>query len=233
MKKYKIASLIPVRGGSKRVPRKNIKIMAGKPMMSWTIEASQNSKYIDRTFISTEDPEIRQIALKAGAEVIDRPKDFCEGEVPVRLAYYHFRSYFLRMGWKYDFDYIVLLLATSPCRTSKNIDDHLEMWFNLKDQTQAVLSVCKTRISSLRTLNKTGNLVMLQDIRQSDVDNRYYGNSAVNVFNENKLVNSGISKEFIHLMNQEDSIDVDTPLDFMIAEMVLKERIKREGVKNT
>ena len=76
--KYKLVSLIQARGGSKRIPRKNIKMMAGKPMLVWTIEASLKSKHVDRTFVSTEDPEIKRIALDCGAEVIDRPAQYAK-----------------------------------------------------------------------------------------------------------------------------------------------------------
>ena len=75
-----VLSIIPVRGGSKGIPGKNIKLLAGKPLVSYTIEASQKSKYITRTIVSTEDKKIKHVCETYGAEVIDRPPELAQDE---------------------------------------------------------------------------------------------------------------------------------------------------------
>ncbi len=72
--KKNIIAIIPARGGSKGIPRKNIKLLAGKPLIAWTIEAALRSKCLDRVFVSTEDEEIAKISKEWGAEIIKRPK---------------------------------------------------------------------------------------------------------------------------------------------------------------
>lgn len=78
----KIIAVIPARGGSKGIPRKNIRILAGKPLIAYTILAAKKSEFIDRVFVSTEDEEIARIAEKYGAEIIKRPKKLAGDYVP-------------------------------------------------------------------------------------------------------------------------------------------------------
>ena len=83
-----VLSIIPVRGGSKGIPGKNIKLLAGKPLVAYTIEASLKSKYITRTVVSTEDTKIKSVSESFGAEVIDRPAELAQDETktaPVML----------------------------------------------------------------------------------------------------------------------------------------------------
>ena len=68
-----VLAIIPVRGGSKGIPGKNIKLLAGEPLVAYSIKAAQNSKYVTRTIVSTEDEKIKEVALSYGAEVLDRP----------------------------------------------------------------------------------------------------------------------------------------------------------------
>ena len=84
-----VLAIIPVRGGSKGIPGKNIKPLAGKPLVSYTIEAAHNSKYVTRTVVSTESPKIKEVVLSLGAEVIDRPDELAQDdillELPIRM----------------------------------------------------------------------------------------------------------------------------------------------------
>ena len=76
-----VLAIIPVRGGSKGIPGKNIKPLAGKPLVAYTIEAAHNSKYITRTVVSTESSKIKDICLALGAEVIDRPEELARDKI--------------------------------------------------------------------------------------------------------------------------------------------------------
>ena len=241
MEKYKIVSFIPARGGSERIPKKNIKILAGKPMIAWTIEASLGSKYINRTFVSTEDKEIKGVALKYGAEVIDRPAEFSQGQIVIDFAYSHFQYYL----WEEEYqpDYVISLLPTSPLRTAKHIDEAFELYFNSEEAL--LISFTESRIlpNNAFLISESGRLeyllkkdtrgILIKKFGSRHIKNpiMYYVDSAicigppngVNYFNlDNEM--SLLSYVRPYIMDTEGSIDVDTPLDFKIAEMLLKER---------
>lgn len=241
MEKYKIVSFIPARGGSERIPKKNIKMLAGKPMLAWTIEACLKSKYISRTIVSTEDKEIKEVALKYGAEVIDRPAEFSQGQIVIDFAYSHFQYCLWKEG--YQPDYVIFLLPTSPLRTAEHIDEAFELYFN-SDET-LLMSFTESRIlpNNSFLINGSGRLEYLLKRNTREVlikkfgsrHNKnpimYYVDSAicigppngVNYFNlDNTMSLLNCVKPYI--MSSENSIDVDTPLDFKIAEMLLKER---------
>lgn len=243
MEKYEILCFIPARGGSERIPRKNIKIMAGKPMIAWTIEASLKSKYITRTFVSTEDKEIKKVALKYGAEVIDRPAELSKGQIIGNFAY-HLLQYFL---WreKYEPDYIIFLIATSPLRTAKHIDEAFELYF--KSESPLLMSVTKAWRTPHNKyfINESGKLEHLfkestlrdftKDYKKDHINQPiiYNDDSAIYI-GPYKGTNSytfgfiGSGNIIPYIMETQDTIDVDTPLDFKVAEMLMKERIKKE-----
>jgi len=85
----KILAIIPARGGSKTIPRKNIKLLNGKPLIYYTIKESIKSKYLGRIIVSTEDKEISEISKKYGAEVIERPEELAKDETPTIDVIFH------------------------------------------------------------------------------------------------------------------------------------------------
>lgn len=124
----KIVGIIPARGGSKGIPRKNIKLLAGKPLVSYTIDAAIKSKYIDKVIVSTEDDEIAVISKKFGAEVIKRPFELAHDETKTAPVVVHIVKELELIG--YFPDIIVLLQATSPLRNEHIIDAALEKLIN-------------------------------------------------------------------------------------------------------
>lgn len=245
MEKYEIIGWIPARGGSKRLPRKNVKMLAGKPMIAWVIEASVGSKYISSTFVSTDDKEIKEVSLKYGAEVIDRPAEFCTDDVPTSYALKHLQICLLKENYRPDF--IVGLTPTSPMVTTKHINEAIELY--LKSKSMVLVSVSKTLIVPTDTyyINDSGLLVHCLDRQERRRYNSrfaavyyesplkkdkdiYYGNSVVNItpyYTAAVPVECNYVQPYI--VNPEDSIDVNTMFDFKLAEMLLKERIKGES----
>lgn len=238
MEKFEVVSLIPARGGSVRIPRKNIKMMAGKPMMDWTIEASLKSKYIDRTFVSTEDAEIKEIALKAGAEVLDRPKEYGD-----EFAFYF--NHFIESLWKMDYhpNIFIHLFATAPLRTAKHIDEAFELY--LKSTADFLCSVyyLPKAIHYNRYIDeKTGLLEYLYDFKEwgkikflevkfSDglqLPKIYFPGGGIIITPYPSPPLFTLNHVLPYIMKREDCIDVDTMFDFKIAEMLLKERIAKE-----
>ncbi len=120
-----VLALIPARGGSKRLPGKNLKMLCGRPMIHWTIGEAKKSKYIDKIAVSTEDPAIVAAVSNLGVQIVDRPRELAEDTSNVYDAIFH------ALGFFEPHDYIVLLQATSPLRIAEDIDGCIETcYFN-------------------------------------------------------------------------------------------------------
>jgi len=118
----KVVAIIPARGGSKSIPKKNIYPILGKPLIAYTIESALQSKLIDRVIVSTDDKEIAKIAKKYGAEVpFVRPKNLAGDKTPDLPVFQHAITW-LKENEKYEPDLVVQLWATSPVRLPKDID---------------------------------------------------------------------------------------------------------------
>jgi N-acylneuraminate cytidylyltransferase len=116
-----ILAVIPARGGSKRIPRKNVRLVSGKPLIAWTIEEAQKSKHIDRLILSSEDPEIIRIAREWGCEApFVRPAELAEDDTPGVEPILH------ALGQLPSYKYVVLLQPTSPLRAAEDIDACIE-----------------------------------------------------------------------------------------------------------
>ena len=126
----KILSIIPARGGSKGLPRKNIIDLNGKPLIGWTIGASLKSKYITDTIVSSDDEEILNISQQYGANVLKRPKELATDIASSESVVLHTIKELKKQDKIYD--YIVLLQPTSPLRDEKDIDKAFEMLFKKK-----------------------------------------------------------------------------------------------------
>jgi CMP-N-acetylneuraminic acid synthetase len=230
--KPKLVSLIPARGGSQRIPRKNIKELCGKPLIAWTIEASLKSKYIDRTIVSTEDKQIKAIALEYGAEVIDRPKQYAtdKGKWEINGIVQHFKDTLTQQD--YHPDYMAFLHVTSPLRTAKHIDEAFEQMIEKNQLLTASFTpfyhLPHTHLKAIDDKGITRDVWEYQYTNPIDkgLPKLYYFNGAImigyypmfNYYSFTRLPVLG------YVMKQEDGIDVDTMFDFKVAEMMLKER---------
>jgi len=244
MKKYEMVGWIPARGGSKRLPRKNVRMLMGKPMIAWAIEACVGSKYISRTFVSTEDKEIKEISLKYGAEVIDRPAEFAGDNVSQHYANWHWHLELIKKNYQPDF--IVGPTPTSPMVTTKHIDKAIEIY--LESKSMYLSTACKTDIvgRDLFYINDSGLLVNCLN-RQEVIDWDYHFTGAYcgNTLEKDKDIYYTTSVITIcpymtaifplrcddiqpYILSPEDSIDVNTEFDLKLAEMLMKERIERE-----
>lgn len=113
-------AIIPARGGSKGLPRKNLVEIGGKPLLTWTIESSLKSEFITKTVVSSEDEEILDLAKKNGAEVIERPMEFATDEASSESVVIHALRALESKGER--FKYSILLQPTSPLRDAQDID---------------------------------------------------------------------------------------------------------------
>jgi CMP-N,N'-diacetyllegionaminic acid synthase len=118
----KVLALIPARGGSKGLPRKNIRPLCGKPLIVWTIDSAKRSQYLDMVLVTTDSPEIAEISKSAGAYVpFLRPAEIATDKASTYDAVQHAVDY-LKKNEAQTFDYVVLLEPTSPLREDDDID---------------------------------------------------------------------------------------------------------------
>ena len=123
-----ILAVIPARGGSKGIKRKNLRPILDKPLVAYSIEAGLNSKYITRTVVSSEDDEICEVSKNYGAQIIKRPNELAQDETKTIPVVIHALKY-LEENEGYKPDYVVLLQPTCPLRDSKYIDDAFDFYF--------------------------------------------------------------------------------------------------------
>ena len=218
-------AIIPARGGSKRLPQKNILDLCGKPLIAWTIEASLKSKFITKTIVTSDDEEILRISKEFGAETIKRPKELASDTSTTFDTIKH-----VIQNIK-NYDYIVLLQPTSPLRTSNHIDESINL-LEVKN-ADAIISVCQMEHNPLwsNTLNKDQNMKnFLKDEvinkRSQDLETYYRLNGAIYICDTKKLLenNSFFLNEniYAYLMDKNKSIDIDEDIDFITAEVLIR-----------
>ena len=127
-----ILSIIPARGGSKGIPRKNLKPILDKPLVAYTIEASLKSNFITKTIVSSEDDEIIEVSKKFGAEVIRRPDELAADVTKTAPVMLQVLNELEKKGYRAD--YVVLLQPTCPLRDEKYIDDAFKYYFEKQKQ---------------------------------------------------------------------------------------------------
>ena len=217
-------AIIPARGGSKRLPRKNVLDLNGKPLIAYSIEAGLDSSYIDKVMVTSDDDEILTISKKYGAVTINRPNELASDIATTFDAIKHTVDNYEK------YDYIVLLQATSPLRDEKHIDEAIEL-LELK-KADAVVSVCKMDHSPLWSNTLSDSLSMtgfLKDEvlnkRSQDLKEYYRLNGAIYICNTKILLKEKgfFIKEnsFAYRMDREVSIDIDQDIDLQVASFIL------------
>jgi len=217
-------AIIPARGGSKRLPRKNVLDFCGKPLIAHTIESSLNSNYIDKVIVSSDDKEILDISEKFGADLIKRPKELGSDFATTFDTVKHVIE-----NTQIRYDYIILLQGTSPLRNESHIDDAIELLYLKK--ADAIISVCEMEHSPLwsNTLDDTLSMENflkeeILDKRSQDLAKYFRLNGAIYISDREKLIEekSFMLKKniFAYKMSKEYSIDIDDKFDFMIAKMI-------------
>lgn len=217
-------AIIPARGGSKRLPRKNVLELAGKPLIGWTIEAGLQSCYIDRIVVTTDDEEIEEIAHRFGVETITRPSELASDTATTFDAVAHTLDHCEK------FDYVVLLQPTSPLRSAYHIDKGIELLF--AKEADAVISVCEMEHNPLwsNTLPENGSMGNflrneVKNRRSQDLKQYYRLNGAIYICKTDRLLaeKSFFLKKgiYAYVMDRENSIDIDSAADLKMAEWYL------------
>jgi N-acylneuraminate cytidylyltransferase len=223
--KKTVLAVIPARGGSKGIPRKNIRMLAGKPLIAWTIEEAKKSKYIDRLILSSEDDEIIKVAKEWGCEVpFVRPAALANDDTPGIEPVLHAIN---ALTEKYD--YIMLLQPTSPLRTVDDIDNSLN--YMVKHSASVCVSISEVNENPywMFTLDKQRQLRLLINqanisTRRQDLPRTFMPNGALYIavtdyLKKEKTFYSDLTIGYI--MPKERSHDIDTEIDFMICGLYL------------
>ena len=230
--KRRILAVIPARGGSKRLPCKNVLPLNGKPLIAWTIEAALQSQYVDEVVVSSDDDEIIAIAQRFGASVpFKRPDEFSGDQATTNAVIEHCLDYYA--GLDDPFQLVMILQPTSPLRTATQIDEACDQL--LAADAQGLISVCECEHSPLWANTLPDDLSMENFIstdvlgrRSQDLETHYRLNGAIYLFDiEQFRRSSGIfyaPDVIAHPMDQHSSVDIDTVLDFKLAELLMNER---------
>jgi CMP-N-acetylneuraminic acid synthetase len=199
-----IIGITPARGGSKSIPRKNIKEIAGKPLIAWTIEAAKESEMIDRYVVSTEDDEIAQIARGYGVEVFPRPAELATDEASTLSVLQHTIE-------QIPCGIVVLLQATSPIRRPGLIDECIKKFMDNEYDSLATGFICK--------YIEYGK----NNLRRQDIEGFFYDDGNIYVIKAGLIERGERFGEKIgrKVISRWENIEVDDEYDFWIAERIL------------
>jgi CMP-N,N'-diacetyllegionaminic acid synthase len=225
-----VVAIVPARGGSKGIPGKNIRNLAGKPLIEWTIDAALKSCFIERVIVTTDCREIASIALAAGAEVpFIRPSELGFDETAAVLPILHAVEW-LEENEKYTPPFVIDLQPTSPLRNTGDIDGALDLLF--KSQFDAVVGMAPVRQNPywMQTLRKDGSMEYLlgkdlESLRRQDLPTVYLINGAIYAIKREVFLKERTlfpAKTTGYVMPQERSLDIDSKLDMDMAQILIK-----------
>lgn len=227
-------AIIPARGGSKGLPGKNIRLLNGKPLISYTIIEALNSEKISRVIVSTDDTQIAEIAIQYGAEVPFLRPDYLSTDTSKAIDNYTYTIERLNDEGVNEapINNFVVLQPTSPLRTRNDIDKAINLFYEKKADSVISVNKSETPPSWYKKINDEGVLVdYFEGIdnslnRQEEVET-FLPNGAIYILNYSHLNenNSYYSeKTFPYVMEEVNSVDIDTLIDFKLAEILLLER---------
>ncbi len=227
----RLLAVIPARGGSKGLPRKNVRPLAGLPLIVYSIRAGQAASSVDRLVVSTEDTEIASVALDNGAEVVERPAALAQDDTPTRPVIEH--AVKTLAGDGYAPDAVLTLQPTSPLRTARHIDEAAARFASDPSADSLVSCVRVPHIfhpNSMMRLTGDQALEPYFDgptiTRRQDKGAAYARNGAAIYITRTERI-----KDFVfggrllpYEMSMEDSVDIDDEDDWRRAEARLDAR---------
>lgn len=225
--------LIPARGGSKRLPGKNLRRLGGKPLIAWTIEAALGAAMLDRVVVSTDDPAIARVSETHGAEVpFVRPPGLSTDTATSLDVVLH------ALEALPPVDFVVLLQPTSPLREAADIDAAVRLAHDRR--ADAVVSVCPTDHPPewCNVLPEDGSMAgflreEVRGVRSQDLPTSYRLNGAIYVYRRARLLRERAFAMdetcYAYVMPSGRSVDIDTELDLELAEVRLRKRAEGGG----
>lgn len=228
----KAVAIIPARGGSKGIPRKNARPLAGKPLVAWSIDEARAARHVDRVVVSTDDAEIADIARRYGAQVVMRPDELSGDSASSESALLHSLDELAAEG--YEPELIVFLQCTSPLTIAADIDGTIDAMREQHAQTALAVidfhyfvwqqdetanafginhdkSVRLMRQDREQQLLETGAIYVMQTAGFREKKHRFFGKTAT------------------YIMPQHRRLEIDEPVDFEVAEHLLRHRLSQEA----
>lgn len=227
-----ILGLITARGGSKSIPEKNVKLLAGKPLIVWTIEVALQCQDLTRVIVSTDDEHIARLARQWGAEVpFIRPVELA-GDTSSHISVVSHAIQWMEKKEGYCPEYIMLLQPTSPFRTVEDLRQSIN--FAKEHHAVAVVSVCVAKNHPLlcKRISEDGRLADfvstgINYLQRQVLPPAYalngaiYLNQCVSLLRDQTFVPQGA---LAYVMPGERSLDIDTEWDWHLAELIMKDR---------
>lgn len=221
-----ILVIIPARGGSKGIPQKNIKLLAGKPLIYYSIDLARRLAIDNNICVSTDDDQIIKIVEEYGLKVpFKRPARLAADDAATNEVLIHALSYYEQKGISYN--QILLLQPTSPLRTLAQTREAMSLY---NDEIDMVVSVKKSHSAIALCEEDSQGFLMLvlnkRAARRQDLKSFYEYNGAIYVINIKSLKEKGMSnftRKIKYIMPEENSIDIDTMFDWKMVEMLIKE----------
>lgn len=235
-----IVGLIPARGGSKGVPRKNIKKLADKPLIQYTIEEAKKSNKINRLIVSTDDEEIANISEELGTEVIKRPEELSQDDTPTLPVIQHTIEELEKEG--NTVDAIILLQPTTPFRKQKHIDEAITLF--LEKNPESVISIGKVpghfspfwQISLEETytelfMRKYDKEIKTLISRRQDLPDTYYRDGAIYITKKETILSGKLIGDICvpYIIKDKNFINIDTNEDFEYAEYILNNEKNKDN----
>jgi hypothetical protein len=225
-------AIIPARGGSKGLPNKNIKLLNGKPLLAYTIEAALQAKEISRVIVSTDYENIKEVALEYGAEIPFLRPNFLATDSSSSLDVFKYTINRLEEEEDIIIDNFVVLQPTSPLRTNRHIDEAISLF--REKEAKAVVSYCKEFHSVFwhKKIDNNGKIINIFEgdfsKNRQEIQETYFPNGAIYVFDKSYIfATKDYSKDcYAYIMDRKHSIDIDTIDDFVYAEFLMNGRFK-------
>jgi CMP-N,N'-diacetyllegionaminic acid synthase len=227
-----VLAIIPARGGSKSIPNKNIALVGGEPLLHWTISAARKSRHLSRTIVSTDDDAITAVARQHGANVpFKRPASLARDDTPGIDPILHALSWFDQQE-RYHPDWVMMLQPTSPLRTTADIDGAITIM--QKQKADGVVSVMPVDhhpywMKEVDADGRMRNFISIDPpiLRRQDLPPLYALNGAIYLAKRELLLREKswyTANTFAYIMPTSRSLDVDTPWDLEVADLLLRNR---------
>lgn len=229
----KVLAVVAARGGSKGLPKKNIRMLGGKPLVAWPVQAAKNAPSVDRVIISTDDKTIAEVAVEAGAELpFMRPAELASDTASSMEVIRHAINTLADKGDKYD--YILLLEPTSPLTDSDDIEKALAILDSARDRADSIVGISRVEAAHPEydvNLGDDGIIkpFISQDFRslkrRQDIQDLYFLDGSLYLSSVNSFLLHG---SFYHertlgfVVPRWKSFEVDDLLDWIIIESLIE-----------
>jgi CMP-N-acetylneuraminic acid synthetase len=220
-----VLGLVPCRGGSKGIPRKNVREVAGEPLLAHTVRASRDAERVDRTVVSTDDAEIKEAALEAGAEVpFDRPAELATDEALIEPVIEHAVEW-LREHEGETYDTIALLQATAPLRTAEHVDEAVATYE--AEDADSLVAVSEGDSYRWRETPDGAEIVNYDSRkRRQEKEPEYVESGALYLVDTELFLETGdlqAGTTALSVLDRVSALDIDEPFELWMADEILSE----------